>query len=208
MAAPLCEAGQVYRYLNDEGVPVINHSIPPEFVPRGYDILDANTLQLIKRVPRTLTEEERRLRNTDEARAQLKAEEERKLKEWDESLMIRYSSVSDIEAAESRAVQDLQIRISILKSNLTSIKALIEKEQQSAANMERRGIAAPKELLSKIQILRQEIEDTEQAIKIRNHEIDQVKASFLRDIERFKTLSDQVEMRRRGIAPPTVSQSK
>lgn len=208
IVSPCEAAGQVYRYLNDKGVPVIDQRIPPEFVSKGYDILDAGTLQLIQRVPRQLTEEELRLRNTDEARAQLKVEEERRLKAWDESLMIRYSSVDDIEAARNRAVQDLQIRISILKSNLTSIKSRIEKDQQTAANIERRGGAVPSELLGKIQILRQEIEDTEQSIEIRKREIEDVRASFQRDIERFKKLADRVEMRRRGVAAPASDQRK
>lgn len=187
--------GQVYRYINENGVPVIDDRVPPKFIVNGYDILDSTTLSVIKRIPRQLTEEELRLRNTDEARAQLKAEEEERMKAWDESLMVRYSSVTDIRAAQTRAVKDLQIRISILKSNLISIKSQIEREQQKAANFERRGQDVPKDLARNIQIMRQEIEDTEQSIAIRQQEVEEVRASYERDIDRFATLEDRVRLR-------------
>lgn len=187
--------GQVYRYINEKGVPVIDDRVPPQFIAKGYDILDSATLSVIKRIPRQLTEEELLLRNTDEARAQLKAEEDERIKAWDESLMVRYSSVNDIRAAQTRAVKDLQIRISILKSNLVSIKSQIEREQQRAANFERRGQAVPRDLAKNIEIMRQEIEDTEQSIAIRQQEVEEVRASYERDIERFATLEDRVKMR-------------
>ncbi len=94
----------------------------------------------------------------------------------------------------------MKIRISILKSNLVSIKSQIEREQAKAANIERRGREVPQDLLKNINILRQEIEDTEQSIVMRREEIESVKASYQRDIERFKTLKDRVDMRRRGKA--------
>lgn len=200
MLSQLAVAGQVYRYINDNGVPVIDDRVPPKFVPKGYEVLDSATLTLIKRIPRQLSEEELRLRNTDEARARLKEEEESRLKAWDESLMVRYSSVADIKAAQERAVKDLQIRISILKSNLTSIKSQIEREQQKAADIERRGAQVPADLTRNIEIMRQEIEDTEQSIAIRLEEIADVEASFERDIERFATLEDRVRLRRQSAA--------
>ncbi len=191
-------AAQVYRYVNDKGVQVIDDNVPPEYVRNGYDVLDAQSMTLIKRVPRQLSEEELNLRNTDEARARLKEEEEQRLKAWDESLLLRYSTIEDIEAARKRALQDLQIRISIQKSNLVSIKSQIEREQDKAANIERRGFEVPEAVRQNIEILQREIEDIEQSIAVRQEEIASVKASFQRDIDRFATLLDRVEMRRQS----------
>ncbi len=147
-------------------------------------------------MPRQLTEEELRLRNTDESRERLKKEDAERLRAWDESLMLRYSSLEDIEASQNRAMRDLKIRISIQKSNLITIKSQIEREQQKAADIERRGGTVPEELSKNIDTLRLEIEDTEQSIAVRREEIETVKASYQRDIERFKTLLDRVEKRR------------
>ena len=185
---------QLYRYINDKGGQVINDKIPPKFVARGYDIISGDGI-LIQRVPRQLTEEELRLHNTDESRARLKKQEDQRMRVWDESLMLRYSSIEDIEAAESRNMRDLQISISILKSNLNTIKNQIEQEQKKAADIERRGNTAPEEIISNIDILRFEIEDTEQSIAARGEEIDSIKASYRRDKERFNTLLDRVKLR-------------
>jgi chromosome segregation ATPase len=194
------QAAQLYRYKNNDGVVVIEDRIPPEYSGNGYDVISADG-SLIQKVPRELSEEELVLRNTDEARLRLREEEAKLQQEWDESLMLRYSSVEDIQAAESRAMRDLSIRISILKSNLSSIKAQIEREQQKAADIERAGGTAPEHQIKNIGVLRLEIEDTEQSIATRQEEINSVRQSFQRDIERFKTLQARVQMRREQSRP-------
>ncbi len=195
-------AAELYRYHNSDGVVVIDDKVPPEYSSSGYDVINPNG-SLIRRVPRELSGEELTLRNTDEARARLREEEAKRQQAWDESLLLRYSSVEDIEAAESRSMRDLNIRISILKSNLSSIKSQIEREQQKAANIERAGRSVPEELTKNIGILRLEIEDTEQSIAVRQEEINSVKQSFQRNIERFKTLQERVQMRREQFKPAT-----
>lgn len=196
VSAPLLQAdSQLYRYTNEKGVQVIDDTIPPQFAPQGYDIIHRDGT-LLKSVPRQLSEEELRLRNTDESQARLQQEEEQKMRAWDESLLLRYSSIEDIEAAQQRAMRNLHIRISILKSNLAAVKAQIEREQSKAADMERRGVDVPREMTSVIDTLRLEIEDTEQSIALRREEIGTIKATYQRDIDRFKTLLDSVEMRR------------
>ena len=58
---------------------------------------------VIKVVPRELTDEEREVHDARELlEEQARAEEER-LRKWDESLLLRYSTVEDIEAARERA---------------------------------------------------------------------------------------------------------
>ena len=196
-------ANQLYRYVNDEGVSVINFKIPPEFVHKGYDIINPDG-SLIRKIPRELSKEELSLRNTDESRARFAEEEEKRLRAWDNSLMLRYSSIEDIEAAQERAMRDLKVRISILKSNLSTIKSQIEREQLKAANIERSGGQVPEEISANIDILRLEIEDTEQSIIARRDEIESVNTAFMRDMNRFATLQDRVNMRRqqyRGTTP-------
>ena len=161
----------------------------------------SSSCALIRTVPRQLSAEELLLRNTDESRARFQEEEDARLRAWDESLMLRYSDMDDIEAAQSRAMRDLKIRISILKSNLVSIKSQIEREQQRAADIERRGGTVPEDLSTNINTLRLEVEDTEQSIVVRNVEIESVKASYQRDMDRFKTLLQRVEMRRQQSQP-------
>jgi hypothetical protein len=186
---------QYYRYNNERGILVIDESIPPEFVAGGYDIITRDG-SLIRRVPRQLSEDELREQGSVAARERLREEEELRLQAWDEMLMLRYSSVEDINAARERAVRDLYIRISILKSKLMSVKAQIEREQLKAADIERSGRDVPENMTVIIDKLGREIEDTEESIAVRRQEVDETKASYQRDIDRFGLLMDRVNMRR------------
>jgi hypothetical protein len=186
-----------YRYTNDNGVKVINDILPPEVVPRGYEVINRSG-QVVKTVPRQLTAQEREHNKEQLAQQQREAEALAKQQAWDETLLLRYSSVDDIEAARERAMRDMNIRISILRSNLLSVKSEIESEQQRAANLERMGRQAAPDLLEKIEVLQAEIENIEESIAQRSLEKDELYASYQRDIERFTLLLDTVRMRQSG----------
>ncbi|MCR8923764.1 hypothetical protein NO559_13365 [Dasania sp. GY-MA-18] len=183
-----------YRYVNEKGVKVIVDSLPPEAAPLGYDIITVSG-QLIERVPRQLTGQELLDKNNAQTQERLRKEEQRRLEEWDKSLMLRYSSIEDIEAARERAIQSVKVRISILKSNRSSVKSEIEREQARAADIERRNREVPQALVEKINVLLDEIQDIEDSITARENEVDAISARFVRDIDRFKTLQDRIHLR-------------
>ena len=186
----------LYRYVNDQGVTVINYSIPPEHVHKGYEILNRDgTVHEV--VPKSLSDEELADESSDAYQQKVAAEEAERLRKWDESLLLRYSSIEDIEAARDRAVSDLRIRISILRSNIRSLKAQVESNQERAADVERRGGQVPVELVAAIEGLRGEIAETERAIDERLKEIEVVEQGFQRDIDRFALLLDKVELRQK-----------
>ncbi len=189
------EARQLYRYRNADGVVVVGYQVPVEYVSKGYEVLNDEGM-VIKVIPRALTEEER---NAQDAQQQLvdaaNAEQER-LREWDETLMLRYSTVADIEAARDRALGDLKIRLSILKGNRRSLKQRVENYQSEAADMERSGRKVDVERLRAIETLQSDIAATDRAIVDRQGDVDDMAASYQLDIERFEMLLEVVEMRR------------
>jgi chromosome segregation ATPase len=187
-AAPQGSTKKLYRYKNEKGVVVIDDHVPPAFAKDGYEVLTRDG-RVIETVPRQLTGEEG-------ARARALEEEAKRLQEWDKNLLLRYSSVDDIAAARDRALREIDVRLSILRSNLLSIKSQIESEQSKAADLERRGVAVPAAVTTNVEKLRQEITDTEEAIAQRTEEKTQVAASFQKDIDRFQTLQDMVDFRR------------
>ena len=180
----------LYRYRDNRGVVSIDDHVPPEFIKNGY--------QVITRDGRVIEEVGPQLTGAAAEKARAAAAEEKRLKEWDESLLRRYSNTADIEAARERALREFDIRISILNSNLQSVKGQIEREQARAADIERRGQSVPAELARSIEDLRGEVTVTEETIALRKRERDEVYASYQRDIERFQLLKDVVEARRRG----------
>ena len=188
-------ARELYRYRNDEGVTVVDWRVPAEYASKGYEILNEEGL-VIEVVPRALTDEERLdVVVAEKVTAEAQAERER-LRERDESLLRRYSSVADIEAAQARSLRDLEIRVSILKSNRRSLRQRVENSQSRVAEAERAGNPLPARELEQIERLKAEILATERAITDRQTEIETVTAHYQEDIERFQELLDVVELRR------------
>ncbi len=188
-------ARELYRYHNDKGNMVVDYQVPPEYVPLGYEVLNEKGM-VIEVVPRELTEEEKanrdiRVRLEEEARA-----EQERLREWDESLLLRYSTIEDIEAARERALRELRIRVSILKSNKRSLKHQVESYQAQAADQERRGQKVSVNHVTAIEELQAEIAITDTAIADRQAEIEQVSGEYQADIDRFEMLLEVVALRR------------
>ena len=191
----------LYRYVNEDGVTVIHYSIPPEYVHSGYEILNRDG-SVFKVVPRSLTQEELANRSGDVYRERVEAEEAERLRKWDESLLLRYSSIEDIEAARDRTLSDLQIRISILRSNVRTLKQQVENNQVRAADIERAGRQVPVEVVAAIDTLQSEIVETERSVGERLREIGVVEQGFQRDIDRFAKLLDKVQLRKRYSQSP------
>jgi 2,3-bisphosphoglycerate-independent phosphoglycerate mutase len=192
----LVEAKSLYRYVNADGVVVVDYQVPADAVGRGYEVLN-NDGMVIEVVPRELTPEERKVKDAEEKRAQEARAEQERLRQWDESLMLRYSTVSDIEDARRRALGELQIRMSILRGNRRSLKQQVENYQAQAADLERSGMEVGVERLRNIETLQAEIVTTERDITERQRDIDALQKTYDADIARFKMLRDVVELRQR-----------
>ncbi|MDB4542803.1 hypothetical protein N9241_01025 [bacterium] len=197
--APAAQSRELYRYYNAEGNMVVDYRVPAEYIAGGYEVLNDDGV-VIKVVPRELTEDEKQAADAQQRLdAEAQAEEER-LRKWDESLLLRYSSVADIEAARERGLRDLRIRLSILQSNKRSLKHQVESYQAQAADLERSGKEVDVARLRTIEDLQDEIATTERAIVDREQEIEDVSAAYQLDIERFGQLLDAVELRRSMVA--------
>jgi len=196
LAAPLVAySTDLYRYTNNKGNMVVDYQVPPEYAAKGYEVLNEEGI-VIKVVPRELTKEELEQQSIREMQAAAAAAEEERLKKWDESLLLRYSTIEDIEAAQERALRDLRIRVSILKSNTRSLKQQVENYQSVAADIERSGGTVDVARLTTIEDLQSEIAATERSIVDRKREIQLVQESFEKDIGRFHMLLEVVELRR------------
>ena len=195
LVAPAGADDKMYRYRNAEGVLVMDYQVPSDLVGNGYEVINKKGI-VIEVVPRELTEEERQEKDAEKTRQLAAKAEEERLREWDENLMLRYSTVADIEAARDRALRDSEIRLSILRGNRRALKQKVENYQAEAADMERRGIKVDVERLRAIETLQSEIAATERAIVDRQGDIEELAATYQLDIERFEMLQDMVELRR------------
>ena len=197
--APAAQSRDLYRYYNDEGNMVVDYQVPAKYVGGGYEVL--NDVGVVIRVaPRELTEEEKQAVDAQQTLERQALAEQERLRKWDESLLVRYSTIADIEDARERALSELRIRVSILKSNKRSLKHQVENYQAQAADLERSGQQVDVARLRVIEELQGEINITDRAIADRQLEIEQVAAAYQLDIERFEMLLEVVELRRTLIA--------
>lgn len=184
-----------YRYENDEGVKVMNSTIPPKYVKKGYEIVSPSD-HVLEVVPPAPTEEEKAAK---EAEAKRQAE----LEEWDTRLLRRYSTLEDIEKAKQRKIEDFEASLSILRGNVASIEAQIEEMQGRAANIERQGGKVPDNILESLDTLKAEREETQALIDKRLENQAAMEEQFDQDMERFevirpRTLKDPQAQEARG----------
>jgi len=197
--SPVALSRDLYRYYDGEGKMVVDYRVPTEYAGAGYEVLNEDGV-VTKVVPRELTEEERQQRNALEIQQAAAEAEQERLRKWDESLLLRYSTIADIEDMRERSLRDLRIRVSILKSNRRSLKQQVENYQSQAADLERGGQEVDVGRLQVIEELQREIATTDRAIAEREREIQEVSAGYQADIERFALLLEVVELRRSMLA--------
>jgi len=163
LAATTAQA-ELYRYVDDKGVVVLDrHGVPPQFIGRGYEVLnDQGRVTLV--VPPAPTAQERQRILEAKARA-----------ETDAKLLRLYASVADVERAKARRLSELDSVIGITRGNLQSLRTQQANLQSQAANHERAGRKVPVELLTQIENLAKE------------------QASLKRDVERYRQTRKQAE---------------
>lgn len=175
----------LFRYQDEQGRTVLNDTLPPSAVNRGYEIIKPGG-QVVKRVEAALPP------GVAAAAEKARAREE-KQKRWDESLLLRYSDVNDIREAKKRALSDIQVRISILKGNRNYLKTQVEREVFRAAEAERLGQKVSQEQLDAIATLKQQLSDVEDLISTREKEKEETAAEYDRDMDRFAALLNTIE---------------
>lgn len=183
--ASVVSATEYFRYFNSSGTLVIDSHLPPEYVSKGYSVLNEQGF-LVREVPPELTGAQLIERKAEIEVARKEAEQRRK----DELLLVRYSSRADIDASEARIVDEISIRVSIMRSNLRSLKSQIEKQQEIAANIERGGREVPQRLVDNIASLEAEVDATRENIQARKKETLEVKQKYTIEKERFAYLQE------------------
>ncbi|WP_417660922.1 DUF4124 domain-containing protein [Pseudomonas sp.] len=164
----------LYRYTDSKGGIVLSRQgVPPEFISKGYEVLNdqGRVVQVIAPAP-TLEERQRLLK--EKARASSDAQLKR-----------LYSSLEDIDRARDRKLAELDGVISVARGNLQSVRTQQANYQAQAADFERSGRDVPESLL--VQINNQKVEQQRLISDIKRYEVvrKESEASFNADRARF-----------------------
>lgn len=163
----------LYRYTNESGVKVLQHSIPPKYAQNGYEVLNESG-QVIKVVPPAPTEEEAAAK---EAQRQMLARYE--------DIKRRYSSLQDMEAAKNRRLETLETSISIIRGNISGLTSQLESIMSKAADAERAGRNVPPYLLEQVSATRAELAIAEELLNTRLTEEKEMQEKYQEDVAIF-----------------------
>lgn len=164
---------QYYRYVNEEGVKVMGHSIPPEHVKKGYEIVSTNgrVIEVVEPAPDPEFVEQER------AKAELKAEYE--------LLARRYSTVRDIEAAKQRKLVHVDASIVLVNSSIVNIQEEVDDITARAAGFERAGKDVPKNILDTLAALNEKLAATSAIRAQRIEEKSIIEDRFAKELQLF-----------------------
>jgi hypothetical protein len=182
----------VYRYTNDEGVQVIDYAIPPEYVDKGYEVITYQG-EVVTVVSPQMTAEEAEKQKLTKERERKQKEENDHLRKWDERLLLRYSQVSEIVKAKSRALSVIDVAITLNENNLSRLKTDIEAQQMEAAEIERKGEELSETRKATLIAFKNELQLCIDSIDQREKEKVAVAKDYDADIERFKMLRESLD---------------
>lgn len=178
--AGVAAAGDLYRYVNDQGITVLDGSVPPHYVSRGYEVLDVDgRVKLV--VPAALTREEREAVRTAELEQQHRATA-------DGTLLRLYSSVKDLDRAHDRQIQQIENLIATAEAGLLILQAQRDDLQSRAAAQERAGRKVESQIRLELDEVEAEQGRLQRQITSNRTEIDSVNEAFASRRQRLQQL--------------------
>ncbi|WP_191490174.1 DUF4124 domain-containing protein [Pseudomonas sp. FEN] len=134
----------LYRYVDSKGVTVLDRQVPPEYVGKGYQVLNSRG-RVVRTVAPAPTAEELAHLRAQKAEAEANA-----------LLLQRYSSVIEVDKAQARKFAELDTMIASVQTNLQALLAQQAGLQGQAAEQERAGHEVAPQLLGQLTALRDE----------------------------------------------------
>jgi hypothetical protein len=174
------QATELYRYVDDQGVTVLSRQgVPPEFIGKGYEVLNDQG-RVVKVIAPAPTAEERQRLLAEKARASSDAQ-----------LLRLYSSPADVDRARTRKLAELDSLIGVARGNLQSARTQQANLQSQAAEHERSGRQVPSSLLTQIDAQKAEQQRLQNDINRYQASRQQAEASFAADHARLSELRGQ-----------------
>lgn len=184
---PSVASAELYKYVNEDGVTVLDSHVPARYVKNGYTILSLDG-RVLEVVPRAMTEEEIRERDRELAEQKRKEEEKRQREIADQNLLRLYSTPEDVIRARDTKLASIQGFIETSRSNVERLEEQKRGIEAELANIERAGGTISEDRLERIQSIENRIRQIEREIEDKQLEMAETRASFAADLERVREL--------------------
>lgn len=185
---PPVQAGQLYRYTDEKGTQVLSGNLPPEAAQGEYEILNDQTMLVIKRVPPAKTKKQL----AEEARlAKIEAEKQRQAREqanYDHTLLATFSSETDLLRIRDNQVEAIEGLIKLVQGKIKALRQTLIDYQNQAAHLERSGQPLPQQLLDNIRTVKGRVIENRRYIAGKRQEQKNIEKKFAKDLKRFREL--------------------
>ena len=179
----------MYRYKDDQGRTVMSATVPPEVVPRGYQVLNAQG-RVIETVAPALTAEQIRVR--DEAIERKKREEEERKAQAlaDQKLLKQYGSPETVVNLMNRRLAEIDAVIVSREAAIQAAKKSIAENEEKAADYQRNGRAIPVIVTQEIDKAKADIATSQDVIADKKNDYQAIKEEFEQIIKRLEFLTN------------------
>lgn len=179
----------MYRYKDDQGRTVMSATVPPEIVPKGYDVLNAQG-RIIETVAPALTAEQIRARDEAIEREKRKEEERKAQKLADQKLLKQYGSPETVVNLMNRRLDEIESVIVSREAAIQAAKNSIAVNEEKAANFQRNGRAIPAIVKQELEKAKDDIVKAQAVIADKKKDHQAVKEEFGQIIERLEFLTN------------------
>ena len=169
-------AGRLYQYEDENGRTVLDDRVPKSFIHKGYKVLNDKGY-VLEIVPPAMTEDEKKAFREEKQR-------QKALKK----LFKTYSDPEDAELARDRQMSMLDSQISVKKGVVARLTAQKKRENEKAADLERRGRKVYESIIEKIERLERQIIVAREDIVNRELEKEETRERFEKDIQQLRRL--------------------
>lgn len=187
LSAAAFAAKTYYRYTNDQGVMVLDDTIPAKYVKQGYSVVDQNG-KVLKVVSPSRTDAERqqekRLLERKATQEKLRLEQESN----DRVLLKTFTSTKDIIRVRDNKLKALDSTIQVIQGTIIRLNDQLKTKFKEAAGKELSGLEVPAALHSEIADIQEQIENNKAYIEEKNQEKLAIKIKSNVDLKRFKEL--------------------
>lgn len=187
LTLPLAQAQTMYRWVDQNGKVHYGDQIPAEYAGQGTKEM-SKTGRVKKENPPAATPEQRQAALQAEARAKQEKEQEREQQRRDRALLATFASVEEIDLAEKRALERVDVQLKTNEVRTKSVQARHESLKKQEANLLQRNKPVPPDLTDHIKQTESELASLRVDANGLNKDKQALRERYAADRVRFREL--------------------